>query len=222
MKTPSRRPSAALIVAILALVVSMSGTAVAAKMLTGKDIKDSSLTGKDVKNGSLTASDLGKGVIVHKAIPRKRVVATSGVNIDAARAAAPEVVLFRKGAITIYAKCFVDLSVGETYSEVSVKTSRDGAILDSREDSLEGGSTAGDFLNTTTLETDRQLETDSAAPGTASMGSQDDSDFTIFAPDGTTLRGWTGAAVKSGNLMSGNGVYGEGNVCLFTGAIFAA
>ena len=55
----------------------------------------------------------------------------------------------------------------------------------------------------------------------ANMGSEDDSDFTAFAPDGTTLRGWTGAAVKNGTLAAGNGVYGEGNVCLFTGVIFS-
>lgn len=52
------------------------------------------------------------------------------------------------------------------------------------------------------------------------MDSEDDSDFTAFAGDGTTLRGWVGAAVKNGTLAGGNGVYGDGNVCLFTAVVF--
>lgn len=217
-----RRPSAALVVASLALVMATGGTSVAAKLVDGGDIKNNSVTGKDIKNGSLTASDLRKGVIVHKALPRTRVVATSGPSETDARAAAPDVVLYRKGAITIYAKCFTDLSVPTSYYEVYVKTSQNGAIFDSRDDSLEGGSAASDFLNTDTPLDDRLIEDSSAGANDASTDSADDSDFTIFAPDGTTIRGWVGAFVKNGNLPAGNGVYGQGNVCLFTGAIFAS
>jgi len=51
-----KRPSAAGIVAVLALVLAMGGTATAAKLFTGKDIQNKSLTGKDVKGKSI-----GKG-----------------------------------------------------------------------------------------------------------------------------------------------------------------
>jgi hypothetical protein len=51
-----KRPSAALTVAVLALVLAMGGTATAAKLFTGKDIENKSLTGKDVKPKSI-----GKG-----------------------------------------------------------------------------------------------------------------------------------------------------------------
>jgi hypothetical protein len=55
----SRRPSAALVVALLALFLGMAGVAPAAKKLvTGKDIKDGSITGADVKNKSLPLSKL--------------------------------------------------------------------------------------------------------------------------------------------------------------------
>jgi len=48
------RPSVGIaMIAVLAL----AGTATAAKLITGKQVKDSSLTGKDVKNRSLTAAD---------------------------------------------------------------------------------------------------------------------------------------------------------------------
>jgi len=53
-----RRPAAALVVSILALVVALGGTAYAAAQLP-----KNSVTSKQVKNGSLKAKDLKKGVL---------------------------------------------------------------------------------------------------------------------------------------------------------------
>ena len=53
-----KRPSAAGIVAVLALVLAMGGTATAAKLISGKDIQNKSLTGKDVKGKSLGGGKL--------------------------------------------------------------------------------------------------------------------------------------------------------------------
>jgi len=47
-----------MIVAVLALVLALGGTATAAKLITGKQIKNSSLTGADLKNGSVGPADL--------------------------------------------------------------------------------------------------------------------------------------------------------------------
>jgi hypothetical protein len=64
-----RRPSGAMVVAVVALVSSFAGPAVAdeaarvAKVITGQNIKNNSVTGKDIKNGSLTTSDLLDGTI---------------------------------------------------------------------------------------------------------------------------------------------------------------
>lgn len=68
-----RKPSPAMIVAVVALLSSLTGGAVAATVITGKnvknssltgaDVKNSTLTGKDVKNGSLSSADLKKGGI---------------------------------------------------------------------------------------------------------------------------------------------------------------
>ncbi len=101
------------------------------------------------------------------------------------------------------------------------RTSVDGAVMDSREREPDGGPTAADFLNTDTPEDDRAIEYDSVATDDATMDAEDGSDFTIFAPGGATLRGWTGGAVKSGTIAGGNGVFGAGNVCLFTGIIYS-
>lgn len=48
-----RRPSPALVVATLALVVAMGGTASAVTMINGKNIKPNTVTGKQVKESSL-------------------------------------------------------------------------------------------------------------------------------------------------------------------------
>jgi hypothetical protein len=55
----TRRPSPAIVVALLALFVSLTGTAVAttSALITGRQVADGSLTGRDVKNKSLTPAD---------------------------------------------------------------------------------------------------------------------------------------------------------------------
>jgi hypothetical protein len=58
-----RRPSPALVVAIVALFVAFSGTATAALVMTGKNIKDGTITGKDVKNRTLGAKKLSKKTV---------------------------------------------------------------------------------------------------------------------------------------------------------------
>lgn len=222
---------------------SVGSTQIKKNAVTGAKVKNSSLTGADVRNRSLTAADFAGSVqgpvgpqgpqgpqgakgetgaagAATKSIARKRVIATDGIDTDTARTAAPAVELFQQGALTVYAKCFTNTTSNITNSAVYIKTSQDGAIFDSRDDDLDGGPASTDFLNIATAEIAAELETDSTGANNASMGSEDDSDFTAFAPDGTTLRGWTGAAVKNGTLAGGNGVYGDGNVCLFTGAIF--
>lgn len=60
MTESTRRYAPLILLAAVLLIVGTAGGAVAAKMITGKDVKNSSLTGKDVKNGSLGASELSK------------------------------------------------------------------------------------------------------------------------------------------------------------------
>jgi len=52
----------ALLLALAVLVIGVAGTATAAKLITGKQVKNESLTHKDVKNGSLKEADLKPGV----------------------------------------------------------------------------------------------------------------------------------------------------------------
>jgi hypothetical protein len=49
---------AQLIAAVGILVLALGGTATAARLITGAQIKDSTITGRDIKDGSISASDL--------------------------------------------------------------------------------------------------------------------------------------------------------------------
>jgi len=52
-----------LLIAALALVLSFSGGAVAAKLITGKQIKDNTVTTKDIKDQTLLSADLSPATI---------------------------------------------------------------------------------------------------------------------------------------------------------------
>ena len=69
------RPSPALLVACLALFLAAGGPAAAvnaadaaARLITGKQIKDNSITGRDIKDGSLVVGDFKRGELA-RALP---------------------------------------------------------------------------------------------------------------------------------------------------------
>jgi hypothetical protein len=52
-----------MVVALIALFVATTGTAVAGVMITGANVKNESLTGLDILNGSLTTKDIRNGTL---------------------------------------------------------------------------------------------------------------------------------------------------------------
>jgi hypothetical protein len=58
-----RRPSAAMLVAIVALLLALSGSATAALVVTGSSIKDGTITGQDMRNRTLGARKLTRKAI---------------------------------------------------------------------------------------------------------------------------------------------------------------
>jgi hypothetical protein len=255
----SLRPTPSLVVAMAALVMTMSGAAVAlpgkgdveandieknavkskhiaknavrsqevlGKSLKGNDLKDETIANKQLKDDavdsskveadSLDDSDLSDYEVLGNADGDVlRLTATEGANAAAARTAAPATELFKKGELTITAKCFRDTAADQTFAEIYIATSVNGAIFEGS-DELSGGPAATDFLNTDTAEANRRLGTVSATGATAQM---DAGEFTVVAHDGTHLVGQTTVAAKNGALAGGNGAYGDGNVCLFGGEV---
>jgi hypothetical protein len=84
-----RRPTASAVIATVALVAAMGGTSYAAKLITGKNIKNSSVTGKDIKNSSLTGSDIKNKSLTTSDLKASSVAALKGATGPAGAAGAP-------------------------------------------------------------------------------------------------------------------------------------
>ncbi|WP_372727631.1 hypothetical protein [Nocardioides sp.] len=64
--SPGPRLTPSIIISVLALIVACSGTAVAAGLITGRDIKNNSVTSKDIKNNNLTGKDVKNSSLTGK------------------------------------------------------------------------------------------------------------------------------------------------------------
>jgi hypothetical protein len=63
LKSSIKRLRPTHVIALLALVLALGGTATAATFITGKDVRDGSLTGADIKDGSVKSDSLADGSI---------------------------------------------------------------------------------------------------------------------------------------------------------------
>lgn len=191
--------------------------------VTEAKIADGAVTAGKIADGAVTAAKVGDGTLSTKNLSDDAIVssdagsfvrltATDGADEAAARGAAPETTLFTKGDITVTAKCFRDTGTDTTFGEIYVATATNGAVFNGSTDALQGGNAATDFLNTDTDPTDRVLDDETV---TGNDADYNEGEFTILAPDGTSLIGQTSVGAKNGTLAGGNGVYGDGNVCVF-------
>jgi len=89
-------------VALLALAIALSGTAYAANKIGSNQIKSNAVTTAKRRNNAVNPS---KTADYGTMLNGTRLAATDGPTLDAARSAAPAKVLFRKGPLTVYAKC---------------------------------------------------------------------------------------------------------------------
>jgi hypothetical protein len=229
------RPSPALIVALVALVAAMSGAAIAlpGKSTVGSaDLKRNAVRSKHIQGKTVHGSDVendalkGKQVFEEKlaAVPEaesvqsvrpfgdsfERAAATDGPDATSARASAPKLPLASAGQLAVYAKCFRSTDDDTVFARVYIETSADGAVFEGGTDQLEG---SGGFLNVATAESDRELLATSAAADASVL---DTGSWYAMAPDGTGIGGTVAAAAKNGTV-DGDGVFGDGSVCLFGG-----
>ena len=236
MRAMSRmRPSPALVVALAALVIAMSGAAIALPgndTVGSNDIKKNAVRSKHIKGKSVKGSDVqddalkGKHVFEDKleAVPEaktvqtvspfgdsvERVSATDGADTPTARANAPKVPLAGRGQLSVYGKCFRNTTVDTVFGRIYIETGADGAIFESGGGQLEG---TGGFLDLASDENDRELIATSAGTNSSVF---DAGQWYAMAPDGTSVGGRVAVGAKNGTV-GGNGVFGAGNVCLFGG-----
>src|SRR4051794_19352897 len=167
------------------------------------NIADGSITGAKVASETLSDKNISDYELIGNS--PVRVVATEAATEAAARTAAPENVLFTKGQLTIYAKCFRDTTgAGTVFGEIYARTSADGALLEGDDDLP--GQPGATLLNTNTLETDRQLDTQSV--NAANQASYDEAEEALTSADlATDLHLVTHIGVKQGALPAGDGAF---------------
>jgi hypothetical protein len=230
------------VMSCVALFVALGGSAYAATQL-----KKNSVGTKQLKKNSVTAAKIKKNAIVTAKLKndavtgakvntatlgtvpsaataatfsgysRKgmtRVVATAEPSFDVGLANAPQTPLLTAGPLTIYAQCFTEGT--DLNGIVSIETSQNGAIFSSDNDRAGGDPF---YLDTDTEAERRELIAEDTGPNGASFYGGEESEFAAMAPDGTTISGDAQVGVKEGTPKAGNGVYGEGDVCLFAGEL---
>lgn len=146
----------------------------------------------------------------------KRSTMSVAPDLATARANAAKVTVATIGQFTLYGKCFRETATPQSYAELFVETTINEAIFDGDEGEQAGGP-ATDYLNTDTTELDRRILSEDTADNAANIQGEGDSEFTLIAKSGLTVVGDVAVAVKHGALTGGDGPYGAGNQCLFTG-----
>jgi len=206
-----RRPSAAMVVAVIALVVAATGTAVAAGQhvdgdslikkgsLSGDRLRDKTLTGLQIKASTLGTVRKAKDAMELGGRPPSAYlgggggeIGTNGVVKTAGSANGTKVTLFTSGPFTVTMTCTDDGT--ETSSEIDASSSEDQSDLN------------GEFANANTP-TDTGVDVAPSPDGTAGS---------LFAPQTIALVAPSGAqAIVTG--IAGVGSFGTGCWADFTG-----
>lgn len=184
--------------------------------VTTAKIRNGAVTGAKVKVATLgTVPSAQNAVTVtgHQTFPQTRLVASSAATVNAALTAATEVPIFTVGPVTIYAKCYTDTSVPKTFMNLFIKTSENGFLFEGDDDEADGNP----FLNVGTAEIDRALMDANANLNDATFFAMHSNEVDVSGPGGINFEARIQIGVKNGTLAGGNGIYGEGDVCIAAG-----
>jgi hypothetical protein len=203
---------------------SIKGNRLKDGAVKAKQIADATITDKKIADGTITGAKVADETLSDTKISdydvlgdnaAVRVAATEAGSEAAAQAAAPETLLFSKGQVSLYAKCFRDTTgAGTVFGEVYARTTANGAILQGTDTLPSADAT---LLDTNTAEEDAEVDTETIA--TANAGNVGESEAVLIAPNGADHTVIIHTAVKQGSFAGGNGAFGDGNVCLFGGTV---
>ncbi len=165
-----------MVVAMIALGVALSGTAVAAAELAGGDslIAKNSLSGNRLRNHTISAKQVN--------LKKLGVVPASEVRtFDVKLQFGQTKTLFKAGTLTFSAKCVKNGTnpagaPGQDFAEVLVATSKNGGILTSGDGNALNGTSPSDSLETNTPEAKRAIAWETSASGSAFGGIENNGD----------------------------------------------
>jgi hypothetical protein len=211
-----RLPSPAMVVAVVALAVALGGSAYAAIVVTGKNVRNGTLTGADIKSRSLQGTDIAKDRVGYNAVKEEGLNAQKLKKVKAASAAdtfggmaarrvdaftldnnASKAVL-TEGPFTLTARCRT--AGANQIAEIIIQTNANAAAMDG----------AQKDTNFNVGETP-QLVAASAPSGTPAFDQE--TAGAAIATDGTELLGQ--------ELYAGTSVLNQPGKCRFGGVIYA-
>jgi hypothetical protein len=212
MKRFLRLPSPAMIVALAALFLALGGSAYAALVITGKNVRNNSLEGADIKNKALAGRDIKNDSLGRIPIKEERLdaskfgtvknsAAVGGMTAKKIEPFTLNVGLSREvlkaGPLTLTANCRA--SGGDHVAEILVSTNSNDAAVDGaqKDTNFDVGESA-------------QLVASSAAAGTPSFDQE--ASGAAIATDGTEILGQ--------ELYVGTSVLNQPNVCRFGGVVW--
>ena len=210
-----RLPSPAMVVAAVALVVALGGSAYAAIVVTGKNIRNGTITGADLKNRSLQGTKIAKDRVGYNAVKEeglnaqkfKKVKSASSADAIGGMAARridafvlandQSKAVLTQGPFTLTARCRTD--AGNQIAEIVIQTNASDAAVDGaqKDTSLNVGETA-------------QLVAASAPTGTPAFDQE--AAGAAIGTDGTELLGQ--------ELYAGTSVLAQANQCRFGGVVY--
>ena len=199
-----RKLSYANVMATIAVFMALGGGwALASGKIGSGDVKDHSLKLVDFKQMEQTSREVG--------------VSAQDNDPDIAEAAAKKVKLAEHGPFKIYGKCYKDADGDEVFANEFISTSKNNTRMLSYEgDELMGDSSTG-YLNTDTLETDREVD-DSPQAADGEVDAADHiNNFEAFSGDSekTYWFGWVRGIPKNEPLTDGDHGWKAGDRCLF-------
>ena len=216
MKRFLRLPSPSMVVALIALTVALGGSAYAAIVVTGANIRNGTITGVDLKNRSLEGTKIAKDRVGYNAVKEEGLNAQKLKKVKAASSAdtfggmaARRITAFvlandqsravlTEGPFTLTARCRTE--AGNQIAEIVIQTNANDAAVDGaqKDVDLDVGETP-------------QLVAASAPAGTPAFDQE--SAGAAIATDGTELLGQ--------ELYAGTSVLAQANQCRFGGLVYA-
>jgi hypothetical protein len=185
-----RRPSAALIVAVIGLIVAMSGTSYAILKVNSANVVNRSLRGVDVARNTLTGVEINESKLarVPDATRLRGAAASSYIRNTTFRLATGRLVngesrtFIVNGKVSLSAKCSVNAG-GVDSLTIYAATSQDGALMQARDAHVGNGN----VLNVATAANDREVLLNSNG-GTGQVDANNDTDDGfVLGPDGSYI-----------------------------------
>jgi hypothetical protein len=187
-----RRPTPAMVVALIALFIALGGPAQAKRVIDGQVLKRNSVTGRAIKNGSVAKADLSKAAV--KSLER-----TPANSVGTAQIVDGQVLSKDIGAGAVASTALGSGSV--TASKLAAESVGGGSVANGSLQTVDIGSFAGAVsVPSFTFTLDARCQS-AEAPATATGGQPNIADDVVLV---SPPSGWPDTVVVTGKPAPGN------------------